>query len=376
MQPTYGNTKCLANYIVISAIPFLFFIFILLGYFQIIPLKAPFHSVAIIFFIFFIFLLFIKHNANYSICKIRSSYDELKEHLDTKLKTNSLTIERRTKSILDVDNFLNHYYRDARNDNFASVASSVFPMLGILGTFIAIAFSMPNFSVTDTQSLDHEISMLLSGVGSAFYASIYGILLSLIWTYFEKRGLSKVNAYFSSIKNNFIYSVWSKEELLIYKYTQYDLKENKFLAGLRETFSLDFIQTLNTQHIVSYEKIMNETNSSFSQVSTNLSRVSNELSDTLSKMNIGNTAMSAQNHIDRALIEFTEATKSFEKTTKQHSAQMNNSLNRTFDKIDSEIGQIVIKLADFATHVSLESQEVQESISKYHEMVAKQVKDR
>ncbi len=376
MQTSHSTTGCLANFIVISAIPVLFFIAMILGYLHIININVPVHALGVIGFILFIFLLFIQHNANYSICKIRSGYTDLKTQLDNKLIQNSLTINETTKSILDIKKYLNAYYGDVRNDNFVSVASSIFPMLGILGTFVAIALSMPNFSVTDTAALDHEISLLLSGVGSAFFASIYGILLSLIWTYFEKRGLSKVDHYFKTIKDNFSEYVWSDEELLIYKYTQYDLKENKFLGALKETFNLEFISELNAQHLNSFETIMHETNTNFTQLANNLQSVSSELKHTLSQMDISHSALSAQNHIDKALVDFTVATKSFEKTTKLHSAQLNNSLNRTFEKIDSEIGQIVIKLADFASHVSLESREVQDSIKKYHQMVANQIKDK
>ena len=376
MQPIYSTAKCSANFIVISTIPILFFVAIILGYIGIIPLNVPIHALAVIGFILFIFLLFIKHNANYSICKMRSSYAGLKSDLETKLSSNSLTIEGETKSILDMDNFLNKYYADVRNDNFVSVASSVFPMLGILGTFIAIALSMPNFSVTDTAALDHEISLLLSGVGSAFFASIYGILLSLIWTYFEKSGMSKVENYFSTIKGNFEDNLWSKEELTIYKYTQYDLKDNNFISALQDTFNLDFIQRINKEHLSNFDTVMQTTNKNFSHISTNLQSVSSELQETLEQMNSGQSALSAQNHIDKSLVDFTVATKSFEKSTKLYSAQLDNSLNRTFEKIDSEIGDIVIKLADFATHVSLESREVQNSIRKYHDMVANQTKSK
>ncbi len=138
MQTTYSRAKCSANFIVISTIPILFFISMILAYIGIIPFNVPIHALVVIGFILFIFLLFIKHNANYSICKMRSSYPRLKEDLDSKLSSSTLTIEGKTKSILDIDNFLNRYYSDVRNDNFVSVASSIFPMLGILGTFIAI----------------------------------------------------------------------------------------------------------------------------------------------------------------------------------------------------------------------------------------------
>lgn len=372
MQTSHSASGCLANYIVIALIPVLFFLTMILGYINIININVPIHSLAIIGFILFVFLLFIKHNANYSVCKMRLSHMQLTIDLNAELSNKSLTIEENTKSVLDVEKFLNAYYSDVRNDNFASVASSIFPMLGILGTFVAIALSMPNFSVSDTKALDHEISMLLSGVGSAFFASIYGILLSLIWTYFEKRGLSKVRNYFSSISQDFADKVWSKEELLIYKYTQYDSKENKFIAALKETFSIDFMLKLNEQHLHNFKSVMHTTNDNFTNITTHLEKVSKELNKTLKDVNVSNSALNAQQAMDSALQEFTTATASFEKTSRTHSAQ----LNRTFEKIDVEIGQIVVKLADFATHVSLESKEVQESISKYHTMIARQLKEK
>ena len=376
MQSKYTGSLCLANYIVIALIPILFFLVMLAGYLHIIPLNIPIYGLGIIAFILFVFLLFIKHNANYSICKIRASHLKMEHLLGKKLDESALTIEENTKSILDLEGFLNSYYDDVRNNNFAAVASSIFPMLGILGTFIAIALSMPNFSVEDTQALDHEISMLLNGVGSAFFASIYGILLSLIWTYFEKRGLSKVEHYFQDVQKRYKKYLYSKEELLIYKYTQYDIKENRFIAALQETFDLDFVRQMNEHNLASFEKVTAQTTHNFHELSNKLKDVSHELTQTLQEMDRGEKALQAQNHIDKALVDFTVATRSFEKTTKLFSAQLENSLNRTFDKIDSEIGEIVIKLADFATHVSLESSEVQNSIARYHKMVADQLKEK
>jgi len=376
MQNFNNQANCSANFVVISAIPMLFFAFVALGYIGLIPLNISLYTLAILGFILFVFLLFISHNANYSICKMRSSRDILEGAIREKIATTSLTLSNKTKSILDLDTFLNTYYADVRNNNFVSVASSIFPMLGILGTFIAIAISMPNFSVKETAALDNEISLLLSGVGSAFFASIYGILLSLIWTYFEKRGLSKVDAYFKTIKRAFEHELYSKEELLIQKQTQHDLNEHKFVGALKEIFSLDFIESLNRVHVENFEKIMAETNQNFTNISKHLHRASIDLKEILSEVDKSQSAISARNHIDKSLVDFTVATRSFEKTTKLFSAELNNSLNLTFHKIDTEVGDIVIKLADFATHVSQESKEVQESIKKYHQMVASQIRER
>ncbi len=374
MPSSNNKINCFANIVVISMIPTLFFLSIILGYIGVIPANIPLHALGIVGFILFIFLLFIKHNANYSVCKMRSTYSIMETQLRLELKTSSLTLNNKNKSILNIDNFLNNYYSEIRNDNFVSVASSVFPMMGILGTFTAIAISMPNFSVSDTQALDNEISILLSGIGSAFFASIFGILLSLIWTYFEKRGLSKIDKFFLGVKNDFKPYIWSQDELTIYKYEQYKPKEEKFIKALKETFNLDFIQNINQTHLDNFKSIMHDTNQNFTLLSKHIEDVSTDLKTTLEAMDSGKNATEAKNQIQSSIVEFTQATNSFEKSVKIHSAQLDNSLNRTFNKIDTEIGDIVIKLADFATHVSLESKEVQDSIGKYHYMISKQLR--
>jgi len=367
-------SKCSANFIVISMIPVLFFISMVLGYLNIIPLNVPIHALIVIGFILFIFLLFISHNANYSICKMRASYALMEEDLRSVLLHNQLTIDNESRSVLNIQTYLNSYYDGVRNDNFVSVASSIFPMLGILGTFIAIAISMPNFSVTDTAALDHEISALLSGVGSAFFASIYGILLSLIWTYFEKRGLSKVEYYFSQVKNTFALNVWSQDELTIHQHNQDSIKESRFIEALKETFNIDFVRNMNEEHITTFKEVMSVTNEQFTDISKHMQSVSADLKETLSQIDHSKNSIEAKNQIENTLAEFTEATRSLEKSTKVYNASLNNSLDKTFEKIDYEIGNVVIKLADFATHVSLGSKEVQESIKTYHEIVASQVK--
>ena len=374
MSKALNTVKCSANLIVISTIPALFFAAIVLGYLEIIPLNVPISSVVIIGIIFFIFLLFSKHNANYSICRMRGYKFLMEDELRQNLESNTLVLNRERKSILNMDTFLENYYSDVRNNNFVAVASSVFPMLGILGTFLAIAISMPNFSVADSAALDKEITILLSGVGSAFYASIYGILLSLVWTYFEKSGLSKVDKYFALVKSSFKNYTWDEDELRIFKYSQYGIKDNRFIEALKETFNLDFVQTLNEQHLTNMKEIINESNQNFTNIANHLKIASTDLTATLKAMDTNLNALEAKNQIEKNLQDFTLATKEFEKNSKIFNAQLTTSLDKTFEKIDTEVGDIVVKLADFATHVSLQSEEVQNSIQSYHKMVTNQAR--
>mgnify|MGYP003434675363 FL=1 len=183
--------KPISRIFTLLTIPTALFAIIILCYLGKLPLKVEIHSVILIGFIYFIYLFFIIHNAYYVSCKFKTQYTamffSLKEYVDNNL----LTIDNSTKANGSVDDFLKDYTSNLRNNNFSSIASGIFPTLGILGTFISIALSMPDFSSGTTDALEKEISLLLGGVGTAFYVSIYGIFLSIWWTFFEKIGMSR-----------------------------------------------------------------------------------------------------------------------------------------------------------------------------------------
>lgn len=184
--------KPISRIFTLLTIPTALFAIIILCYLGKLPLKVEIHSVILIGFIYFIYLFFIIHNAYYVSCKFKTQYTamffSLKEYVDNNL----LTIDNSTKANGSFDDFLKDYTSNLRNTNFSSIASGIFPTLGILGTFISIALSMPDFSSGTTDALEKEISLLLGGVGTAFYVSIYGIFLSIWWTFFEKIGVLRL----------------------------------------------------------------------------------------------------------------------------------------------------------------------------------------
>lgn len=67
---------------------------------------------------------------------------------------------------------------------------------GILGTFIGLTYGISNFQTSSTEEIKNSIEVLLSGMGTAFVSSIYGMLLSLVFTFFEK---VQVNSLHNSI---------------------------------------------------------------------------------------------------------------------------------------------------------------------------------
>ena len=209
----YTNCKPISRIFTLLTIPTLLFVLVILCYFAVLPLKVEIHSVILIGALYFIYLFFIRHNAYFVACKFRTLYADLQIALLDYINSNLLTIAQTSKANGSVDDFLQDYTSNLRNSNFSSIASGIFPTLGILGTFISIALSMPDFTSNNIAALDSEITKLLSGVGTAFYVSIYGIFLSIWWIFFEKFGLSRFHHDSYIIKESTKNFFWTKIDI-------------------------------------------------------------------------------------------------------------------------------------------------------------------
>ncbi len=355
---TRNEQNCFAEFFAILLLPMLFMGGLIAAYLGFVPLNVEVHTLAIITFIFLIFILFIRHNANYAVCYIRGSFVQMENDLQEALAENDLTIMGETKSTLAIETFITDYYRDIRNDNFAKVASSVFPMLGILGTFIAIALSMPDFTVKDLSALDQEISLLLSGIGTAFYASIYGIFLSLLWTYFEKRGISKANKNIYDLERLYNRRIWKKSELIKHEHTQSELKDQQIVQTLKDTFNMDFIKELNHQYMKNYKTIVDDTTNSFTLLSEHMQTSSMELRKTLEMIQSREESVNAVEHMKTNIESFNQNAENLHKAL----IHFDGTVDHTFEKIDSEVGEIVEKLADFTFMLSEQNREIQQKL--------------
>lgn len=209
----YTTCKPMSRIFTLLTIPTILFAIIILCYLGYFPLQVEIHSVVLIGFIYLIYLFFIRHNAYYVSCKFKTQYEELFFNLKNYINNNLLTMGDTTKANGSADDFIKDYTSNIRNTNFSSIASGIFPTLGILGTFISIAISMPDFSAGTSSALEKEITSLLGGVGTAFYVSIFGIFLSIWWTFFEKIGMTRFEHDAFTIIENTKSFFWTKIDI-------------------------------------------------------------------------------------------------------------------------------------------------------------------
>ncbi len=277
--------SCFAKVLYLLSVPLGLFLFIVAGYLNLIPFRVESHSIAMIGAIFIIYLFFLKHNAFYATCKFLQDKDIFKRELKKFIEKNWLEISHTKKANAKFDDFVTEFTYDLRNDNFASVAAGIFPTLGILGTFISIAISMPDFSSKTSAVLEQEISLLLGGVGTAFYVSIYGIFLSIWWVLFDKNGLSKFEKIISKIKRETKNLFWTKEEIE-QTYFKKSMENYEKLNQLFQNLGKDdLVESMNKtleQRINMFEKIIEYEQKALQSVNSELNSSVELLSKTKS----------------------------------------------------------------------------------------------
>ncbi|WP_456433782.1 MotA/TolQ/ExbB proton channel family protein [Nitratifractor sp.] len=335
-----GKGSCPGLFLAMVSLPLLFVAALGAGYLGYLPLDVSVHTLVIVVAIFVVYLFFVPHNASFAACRIRGNFEEMEQDLQDALKRNALTIMGKTKSTLRVRDFMDEYFKDIRDDNFARVAASVFPMLGILGTFVAIAVAMPDFTVESSEKLDRQISILLSGVGTAFYASIYGIFLSLWWIFFERRGLARIERQVVDLEDLYGSKIWTPSELVKHEHMQSEMKDQKIVEALRDTFNLDFIKEMNSQYLKHYRSIVEETTHAFGQMAERMENASQELRETLRRLGGREEALKAEAALREDMHRFAETAAEL----RDGLERFDGSVERSLEKIDFELAAAIERL--------------------------------
>jgi len=387
----YNSCKPAPRIFTLLTVPMGLFALILLCYLGFLPLNVEAHSVILIGFIFFIYIFFVKHNAYFVSCKFKTQYHDLSYNLKEYINKNLLTIGDITKANGSVDDFLQDYTSNIRNTNFSSIASGIFPTLGILGTFISIAFSMPDFSAGTSSALESEISKLLGGVGTAFYVSIYGIFLSIWWTFFEKIGMSRFDHDTFVIKENTKHFFWTKidiESIHIKSNLDNFTKMSEVFNQLTSSNILDSINSSieqrfevleeilkkelilsskiseNTEHneklsvmlkdlvlnmqttIKSFEKQKDLYSLSTELLNTNIEKLNSHMHN-LSSDNLKAIYMNIVKSIETMKNDMEKIEWKFKKELDDYDDKVTNKLKNSLEMIDQETSKIIKDLKDF-----------------------------
>lgn len=336
--PEIKERKGFLVYLKIVFIPCFIYALALLVYFGYIDFKIELATLVLMGFILFIALILAKHNAEYASSAFEQQGDEFKQALKSYIMKNFLKVGREVKSNASFDDFANAYVAHFRSENFATIASTLFATLGILGTFISIALFMPSFNTSDLNSLEWAISQFLSGVSNAFYIAVYGIFLSLWWVFFERFGRSKIEKLLYRQKNSTSGFFWSKEELEQRYFTQGLRHFDKIGVIFEQVSSEDFFKELN--HSIErkfglFQEMLSVEEKAIHLSSEHIKQNMNEL----------HRAQKNQKDLSRVYLEMSDAIASLQQSLKDINVRMSEQYNHLLSISNERIAHLDKTLA-------------------------------
>jgi hypothetical protein len=260
------------------------------------------------------------------------------------------------KTSVSANNFVNdeNIFPLFMNVGAINNVSNLLVGLGVLGTFIGLTSGILYSSFETTEEIKKSITVLLSGVGTAFITSIWGMFLSLLFTAFLK---------------SIVYSISKKIDALCLEF------DNAFKMSAHEILSHDKeVQkdVLDEYFIITTDdgkkELKSVVNSLLEQAvnqSSSLSRLSDDLSETIEEiMNklIENSNKKMVELIEGKLVPVLEELKSIKE----------DSGTKMIEKVINNLNNSMIEMmSDFKDSISGDTQNQMDGLAEQLLIVAK-----
>ena len=114
-------------------------------------------------------------------------------YLDRRMNDFTEEIGKSAEGLADIEEYFNEDELDNHiHKRLLEMAPDIFTSLGILGTFVGLVWGLKNFEPSNYEAMTNSVSALVDGIKVAFLTSIYGISLSIVYSYGMKSEYSSM----------------------------------------------------------------------------------------------------------------------------------------------------------------------------------------
>ena len=149
----------------------------------------------------------------------------------------------------DVEDYLSEdEMLEYSNYNICMQVPGILTALGILGTFLGLVIGLQGFDFSNADQMTSSVGALVGGLNVAFYTSIYGVSLSIIYNFILRRRITKFGQELNRFYDVFHaalkpISQWD----LVDRFSDYQKEQNALLDDMKQLMNERFGERLAGQ---------------------------------------------------------------------------------------------------------------------------------
>ena len=299
-------------------------------------------------------------------------------YLDKKMDDFVDSISRTEEGIAEVEDFVNIDDVDVHiHKRLLEMAPDIFTSLGILGTFIGLVWGLKNFQPTDYEVMTNSVSALVDGIKVAFLTSIYGVALSVVYTFGMKSGYSSMSQAMQDFLDRFHALVLPTAENESWNLLVSSQKtQTEAMKQMAEQFSVQMADSFEKVITPTFQKMNDSLDVLTASVTKGQQDAIREILDSfLSEMH-GSFQLQFEDFND-ALVELKKAQKDNTEYTSELYKAMSSQLSETFSKQEramrdaiAEIDEMQSKYMKTADRIIRDNQMIQQLQKRDYEKLA------
>ena len=299
-------------------------------------------------------------------------------YLDKKMDDFVDSISRTEEGIAEVEDFVNIDDVDVHiHKRLLEMAPDIFTSLGILGTFIGLVWGLKNFQPTDYEVMTNSVSALVDGIKVAFLTSIYGVALSVVYTFGMKSGYSSMSQAMQDFLDRFHALVLPTAENESWNLLVSSQKtQTEAMKQMAEQFSVQMADSFEKVITPTFQKMNDSLDVLTASVTKGQQDAIREILDSfLSEMH-GSFQLQFEDFND-ALVELKKAQKDNTEYTSELYKTMSSQLSETFSKQEramrdaiAEIDEMQSKYMKTADRIIRDNQMIQQLQKRDYEKMA------
>ena len=277
-------------------------------------------------------------------------------------------IEKSQSGIGDIEDYINESEIDGIiGKRMLEMIPDVLTSLGILGTFIGLVFGLKNFEPSNYEAMTASVSSLVNGIKVAFLTSIYGLSLSMVFSYNTK------SAYGDLMKS--CYRFLDKFHSLVLPSGESEARNMMINYQETQTAAIEKMTEQFSEHLAnSFEKVITPSfrkmNQSMDILTETMAKGQEEmmsglLDDFLHKMNASFRLQF--DNFNQALADMSDAQKSMTDQTQTIYKELAKELQSSFEREDAQMRATVREMGAMHKEYLTSTQQTIDNNQRYAE---------